>query len=171
VRRGAPDGRWATLRAIFAPGMRTRTIVGVLITLPILVAGPSTVPLLANWVHQLLPAEQKAAAGRLPSEMFLLLSVGGLAGYIGVIGINELLVRRWAYAVIIIGAASALLVKCTRISTMTELLWFVPVFGFFTQGGIGFCAVYLPELFPPLSAPQARASAGTWRAPSRPSAR
>jgi hypothetical protein len=31
---------------------------------------------------------------------------------------------------------------------MTELLLFVPVYGFFTQGGIGFFAAYLPELFP-----------------------
>ena len=148
VRDGGPDKRWATLQAIFAPEMRVRTIVGVLITLPMLVAGPSTTPLLATWVHQLLPPGQQAVAGRFTSEMFLLASAGGLFGYIGVIGLNEVLSRRWAYSVIIVGAASALLATFTQISTMTELLLFVPVYGFFTQGGIGFFAAYLPELFP-----------------------
>jgi MFS family permease len=149
VRDGAlPAKSWSTLRAIFTPSMRVRTIVGVLITLPMLVVGPSTSPLLANWVHQLLPPERQAAAGRITSEMFLLFGAGGLAGYIGVIGINEILSRRWAYAVIIAGSALVVFVTFTQISTMTELLWFVPVYGFFVQGGVGFIAAYLPELFP-----------------------
>jgi hypothetical protein len=60
--------------------MRVRTVVGVLITIPMLVVGPSTSPLLATWVHHLLPPGQQASAGRITSELFLLLSTGGLAG-------------------------------------------------------------------------------------------
>ena len=145
---GARDSRLATLRAIFRPGMRTRTIVGVLIAMASLMAGNSTLPFLANWVHQLLPQAQQAAAGRITSELFMLYTAGGLAGYAAVIGLTDLLSRRSAYTVIILCEGAAILVAFTAIMSVTGLLWFAPVLGFFIVGGIGFFAAYFPELFP-----------------------
>jgi hypothetical protein len=65
-----------------------------------------------------------------------------------VIGLNELLSRRSAYTVIILCQGAAILVTFAQISTMTGLLWFAPVLGFFVVGGVGFFAAYFPELFP-----------------------
>ena len=48
----------------------------------------------------------------------MLLSAGGLVGHVGVIGITELLTRRWAYAVIVLGSASVVLCMFTRVSTI-----------------------------------------------------
>jgi hypothetical protein len=103
---------------------------------------------LFNWVHQLLPPDQQATAGRVTSQLFMLYTAGGLAGYAAVICLTELLSRRSAYTVIILCQAAAILVTFTKISTMTGLLWFAPVLAFFVVGGVGFFAAYFPELFP-----------------------
>jgi len=34
------------------------------------------------------------------------------------------------------------------IRTLDELMWFMPVYGYFIIGGFGTFAAYLPELFP-----------------------
>jgi MFS family permease len=148
VRGGARDSWTATLRAIFAPGMRSRTVVGVLIAVTFLIGGPSSISLLPTWIHQLLPLDQQMQAGTITSEVFMLLTAGGLAGYVGVIGLTELLSRRGAYATIAVGFVAVIVFMFTRIATITELLWFAPVFGFVAQGAIGFFAAYFPELFP-----------------------
>jgi MFS family permease len=148
MHEGARDSRLATLRAVFRTGARRRTVVGVLIAMTLLIGGNTVISLLPTWVHQLLPPAQQAVAGSTTSKVFMLLSAGGLVGYVGVIGITELLTRRWAYAVIGLKSASVVLCMFTRVSTIAELLWFVPVCGLFTFGGLGFFAAYFPELFP-----------------------
>jgi hypothetical protein len=87
----------------------------------------SAASLLPTWVHRLLPPEQPAVAESIASKAFMLLSVGGVVGYVGVIGITEPLTRRWAHAVIDPGSASVVLCVFTGISTIAELLWFVAV--------------------------------------------
>jgi len=53
--------------------------------------------------------------------------------------------RRWSYFLSVVGAASA---NVLQIATIRELLWFMAIYGFFTIGGFGIFAVYLPELLP-----------------------
>jgi hypothetical protein len=60
------------LRAIFAPDMRRRTIVGVLIALAMMLGTNSLAPLIAPWVHQLLSRDQQGVAGQVISHYFVL---------------------------------------------------------------------------------------------------
>jgi MFS family permease len=137
-----------SLRTILAPGLRLRTIVGVLLASTMMLTSNGVSPLLPTWVHQMLPPDQQAQAAKTVSHCFMLYSAGGLAGYAGVIWLMELLSRRWSYAVIIAGAAATTLLMFTWVTTVDELQVLLPLYGVFAVGGFGFFAVYFPELFP-----------------------
>ncbi|MBV9816196.1 MAG: MFS transporter [Alphaproteobacteria bacterium] len=148
----AADTRWsdptATLRAIFAPDMRRRTIVAVLIALAMMAGSNSLAPLISPWVHQILPRDQQSAIGRTVSQFFMMMSIGGLVGYLGLMWPIARLPRRWVYAVIVVGSTTVALTQFISVTTVRQLLLFAPIYGFFAIGGFGFFAVYFPELFP-----------------------
>jgi hypothetical protein len=79
---GGRIGPMAGLRAIFAPSLRRRTIVAVLIALTFMVGSNGLGPLMPIWVHQLLPPARQALAGTIISQYYMLMSLGGLVGYI-----------------------------------------------------------------------------------------
>jgi MFS family permease len=149
ARRGRThDGPMANLRAIFAPDMRRRTIVAALIALTMMAGSNSLAPLLPTWLHELLPRDRQALAGSVISHYFMLMSIGGLVGYLCLIWPIEHLGRRWSYACIVVCCCVIVLLKFTVVSTVHGLLLFAPIYGFFGVGGFGFFAVYLPELYP-----------------------
>ena len=137
-----------TFRAIFAPGIRRGTIIGVLLALSMLLGSNSVQPLSATWIHALLPPGQQALAGQVISHFYLLSSIGGIAGYACLMWPVERLPRRCAYTLVALGCAVVTLVMFLTVTSTREMLFFAPFYGFFTIGGFGFFAVYLPELFP-----------------------
>lgn len=146
--RGTPDGPMTNLRAIFTPGMRRRTTVAVLVALTMMVGSNSLAPLLPSWIHKLLPRDQQSLAGTVISHYFMLMSIGGLVGYLCLIWPIEHLGRRWSYAGIVACCSAVVFLKFTVVSTVRGLLLFAPIYGFFGVGGFGFFAAYFPELYP-----------------------
>lgn len=137
-----------TFFAIFAPHVRRRTAVGVLISAAMMIGAWGTATLLPIWIPQLLGPDQAALAIKATSKCFMLANVGAVLGYFSLIWLNDALGRRWSYFLIVIGCATTTLFAFTRIETVEALLWFMPLYGFFAIGGFGTFAVYLPELFP-----------------------
>jgi len=137
-----------TLRAIFASDMRRRTLVGVLLALTMMIGSNSFGPLIPVWIHELLPPERQGSAGRVISQFIMLMSFGGIAGYLGLMLPNERLGRRWSYTLIVASTAIVVLLLFSVRPSIGTLLTFAPLFGFFTIGGFGFFATYFPELFP-----------------------
>jgi predicted MFS family arabinose efflux permease len=146
--RGSHERPTETLRAIFAPGMRRRTIVAVLLALTMMITTSGLGPIAPVWVHALLPRGQQALAGTVISHYFMLLSAGGLIGYLCLIWPIEHLRRRWSYTAIVTCCCVVVLLKYTIVGSVHGLLLFAPIYGFFSVGGFGFFAVYFPELFP-----------------------
>lgn len=68
-----------------------------------------------------------------------LLSFGPLTARIG---------RRWAFGLMQLGALIVVPAVCFLPSNYQQLLWALPVFGFFTVGIHAGYAIYFPELFP-----------------------
>ncbi|MBV8854639.1 MAG: MFS transporter [Sinobacteraceae bacterium] len=141
-------GALTTLRALFAIDMRGRTFVGVLIALTMMIGSNSLSPLIPVWIHQLLPPERQGSAGRVISQFIMLVSLGGMAGYLGLMLPNARLGRRWAYTLIVASTATVVLLLFSVFPSIGGLLIFAPIYGFFTIGGFGFFAMYFPELFP-----------------------
>jgi len=146
--RSGSTGALTTLRAVFAIDMRRRTLVGVLIALTMMIGSNSLGPLIPVWIHQLLPPERQGSAGRVISHFVMLMSLGGIAGYLGLILPIERLGRRWSYTFIVASTAVVVLLLFCLPPSIGRLLTFAPLYGFFTIGGFGFFAVYFPELFP-----------------------
>jgi MFS family permease len=148
ARRGKRDTALATFLAIFAPGLRRRTIVGVLIAATVMIAALSTTSLLAIWFHQLLPPDQLPRQGVIMGQAFMLMNIGSVCCYLSLIWLMDWLGRRWSYALVCVGGFATILFMFTSITTIGGALWFMPVYGFFLIGGFGSFASYLPELFP-----------------------
>ena len=72
--------------------------------------------------------------------------------------LNNGLGHRWFYALVALGCIATAVFAFTQIHTIEALLRFMPLYGFFSIGGFGIFAVYLPPLV--------KAPAGTWGAPS-----
>ncbi len=145
---GVLDTAASTFLAIFAPRIRRRTIVGVLIAVAMMIGGWGTLTLLPTWIHQLLGPDRSALAVKVTSQCFMLINAGAVFGYLSLIWLTNAIGRRWSYFLIAVGCAAANLFMFTQTTTINELLWFVVVYGFFAVGGFGIFAVYLPELFP-----------------------
>jgi MFS family permease len=137
-----------TLLSIFAPGIRRRTIVGLLAVSAMMIGGWATGALLPIWIHQLVPSDHTTSAEIVTGQSFMLMSIGGLFGYLALIWLTESIGRRWSYFLFVFGSALTTVLLFTGISTLAGLLPFMMVYGFFAVGGFGVFATYLPELFP-----------------------
>lgn len=142
------DSAMATFVAIFAPDVRRRTIVGVLIATSMMIGAWGTSTLLPTWIHQLLGPDQAHLAVKTISECFMIMVIGAVIGYLTLIWLTDAIGRRWSYFLIVIGCAAADVYMFSQIHTINALLWFMLVYGFFAIGGFGTFAAYLPELFP-----------------------
>jgi MFS family permease len=134
--------------AIFAPDIRRRTVVAVLIAAAMMIGAWGTSTLLPTWIHQLLGSGRGALAVRTTGICFMLANIGAVFGFLAVMWLVDAVGRRWSYFLIVVGCIGTSLFAFTQISTIEALLWFMPLYGFFAIGGFATFAVYLPELFP-----------------------
>ena len=137
-----------TLAAIFAPDVRRNTVVGLLAAAGMMIGTWGTTTLLPTWIVELAGQGESAFAARVTGTSFMLANVGGVFGYLMLMWLNDALGRRGSYALVVVGCIATALFVFIEIRTVSALLWFMPLYGFFAIGGFGTIAVYLPELFP-----------------------
>jgi len=163
VRRFVPEPqRWVQVRdsvvaepamqtfaAIFAPGLRRKTIVGVVVASAAMLGCWGGLTFLPSWIHQLsIAAADHRDIGKTVSYAFILMMIGATLGYLTLIWMLDALGRRMSYFIFSIGSLVVSLVLFTTAHDITRVLWLMPVYGYFTIGGFGTFASYLPELFP-----------------------
>jgi MFS family permease len=144
---GVADSALATFLSLFSPGTRRRTMVGLLTAASMMIGAFTGATLLPVWVRGLVDADPRLAVIA-TSQFFMLVNVGGVAGYLALIWLNDAAGRRWSYFLMGIGCAVVNLFMFTQITTAAGLFQLAPIYGFFVLGGFGTFAVYLPELFP-----------------------
>lgn len=144
---GVADHTISTLIDCFAPRIRRRTIVGLLVAVSMMLGAFVGATLLPIWIRDLAAGDARLAV-TITSRCFMLINVGAVLGYLALIWLNEAIGRRRSYFMMALGSAAASLFMFTQIGTLDGLLWFSPIYGFFVVGGFGTFAVYLPELFP-----------------------
>jgi MFS family permease len=147
-RRGATQTAARIFLGIFAPDIRRRTIVGVLIAAAMMIGAWGTTSLLPIWIVQLVGADDITLAIKATGKSFMLANVGAIFGFLALMGLNDGLGRRWSYALVALGCIATAVLAFTQLHTIEALLWFMPIYGFFAIGGFGIFAAYLPELFP-----------------------
>ncbi|MDE2167499.1 MAG: MFS transporter [Alphaproteobacteria bacterium] len=139
-----------TFSRIFAPDLRRRTIVGVLISGAMMIGSWGGITLLPSWVQQLV-----RASGGTPlmgvhtiSYVFMIMMIGAVAGYLSLIFLTDAIGRRPSYFLFCLGSLLSSLYLFIYIRDVNTLKWFMLVYGYFIIGGFGTFAAYLPELFP-----------------------
>jgi MFS family permease len=133
---------------IFAPDVRRRTVVGVLVAAGMMIGTWGTTTLLPTWIVELAGRDENAFAVEATGTSFMLANAGAVFGYLTLMWLNDAVGRRWSYVLVVLGCIATALFVFTQIRTIHALLWFMPLYGFFAIGGFGTFAVYLPELFP-----------------------
>jgi len=78
----------------------------------------------------------------------LLVTIGGGLGLLSFGPFADLVGRRYAFLVFLLGGLAASLILFPLVHTQEVLYLLLPVFGFLTLGMHAGCAVYFPELFP-----------------------
>jgi MFS family permease len=137
-----------TFAAIFAPDLRRNTIVGVLVAAAMMIGSWGGLALIPSWVQQLVRAGGGTNGVQMVSYAFMLMMVGAVGGYCSLIYLTDAIGRRWSYALFCGGSLVASLVLFILVKDLRGLMWFMLVYGYFTIGGFGTFAAYLPELFP-----------------------
>jgi MFS family permease len=139
-----------TFAAIFAPELRRRTIVGVLVSAAMMIGCWGGLALLPSWIQQLV-----RAAGGTPiigvqtiSYVIMLMMVGAVLGYVSLIFLTDGIGRRPSYFLFCLGSLLSTLYLFIYVKDLNTLMWFIPVYGYFIIGGFGTFAAYLPELYP-----------------------
>ena len=146
-RKRGPSG--FLIAELFAPGRRRDTIVG------------STLAFVAvfglwgatNWTPSLIGEmlgrnADAATVARKVSYAVMWLNVGALAGYLAFPPLAERAGRKWAFAVMLLGAALSLPATFLLTGSYAATLLLIPLLGFFTNGIFTGFPVYLPELYP-----------------------
>jgi MFS family permease len=78
----------------------------------------------------------------------MLLNIGALAGYLGFGPLAERVGRRWVFALMCLGSLVLLPVTFLTPRTYAQVLWLLPLLGFFNNGIFSGFPIYLPELYP-----------------------
>jgi MFS family permease len=144
----APAGR-GSVPALFTPGLRRRTLVGV---------GLAAVGLATFWGTHIYGKDMFRAAftgqygpqGAKQAEMLgmLLVTTGGGLGLVSFGPLADRLGRRGAFLLFQVGGLAAALVVFGLPLSVAALGVVLPLFGFLTLGMHAGYAVYFPELFP-----------------------
>jgi MFS family permease len=143
------DSAKETFLAIFRPDFRRRTIVGVVISMAMMIGSWGGLVLLPTWVYTILgPTASAGTKLQATSQVFLIMNIGAVAGYVLLIWLVDWIGRRPSYFVFCLGAYISSVVLFTQAQTYEQLLFFVFFLGFFANGGFGTFAIYLPELYP-----------------------
>ncbi|CAB3747987.1 MFS transporter [Paraburkholderia solisilvae] len=163
VRRFVPEPqRWVKVRdsvdaapamqtfaAIFAPALRRKTIVGVVVASAAMLGCWGGLTFLPSWIHQLsVAAADHRDVGSTVSYAFILMMIGATLGYLTLIWMLDALGRRMSYFIFSVGSLAVSLVLFMTVHDIRGVLWLMPVYGYFVIGAFGTFASYLPELFP-----------------------
>jgi MFS family permease len=107
-----------------------------------------------NWTPTLiraLPALQGMNASELTSRVsyaIMLLNLGALVGYLSFGPLADRVGRRWIFALMCVGSLVMLPVTFLTPRTYAQVLWLLPLLGFFNNGIFSGFPIYLPELYP-----------------------
>lgn len=145
--RGARDNAWQTFKSIFGPTMLRGTIVGVIISMAMMVGSFPGLALIPTWINQLVKSGGQNPVQQI-SYVFMLLNCGAIFGYLTLMWLADAAGRRWAYTVFAACGIGITWYTFRNSTTLTDLKMLIPVYGFFTVGGFGAPAAYLPELYP-----------------------
>ena len=143
----AEDTSWSTFTSIFKSGALRGTIVGVVISMAMMVGSFPGLALIPTWVNQLMPQGSGNPVVQI-SYVFMLLNAGAIFGYITMMWLADAAGRRWAYTIFATGGILSTWYLFRSSTTLDDLKMLIPIYGFFTVGGFGAPAAYLPELFP-----------------------
>jgi MFS family permease len=139
-----------TFAGIFSPALRRNTLVGVLVSAAMMIGSWGGLTLLPSWIQQLVHASggTPLVGVKTISYAFMLMMVGAVLGYGSLIFLTDGIGRRGSYFLFGLGSLLSSLYLFLMIKTLDDLMWFMPVYGYFIIGGFGTFAAYLPELFP-----------------------
>lgn len=139
-----------TFARIFAPDLRRNTIVGVLISTSMMIGSWGGLTLMPSWIQQMVHASGGTPLDGVHtiSYAFMLMMVGGALGYLSLIYLTDAIGRRASYFLFCLGSLLSAWYMFTMIRDLHTLVPFMIVYGYFTIGGFGTFAAYLPELFP-----------------------
>lgn len=143
----ATDTSWSTFTSIFKSGVLRGTIVGVVISMAMMVGSFPGLALIPTWVNQLMPKGSGNPVVQI-SYVFMLLNAGAVFGYITMMWLADAAGRRWAYTIFATCGILSTWYLFRPSTTLDDLKMLIPIYGFFTVGGFGAPAAYLPELFP-----------------------
>jgi MFS family permease len=148
--RQAGGARPLRLMELFAPELRRATLVG---------SGLAFVAVFGlwgatNWTPTLiraLPELHGMKASDLTSRVsyaIMALNVGALAGYLSFSPLADRVGRRRVFALMCVGSLVMLPVTFLTPRTYAQVLWLLPLLGFFNNGIFSGFPIYLPELYP-----------------------
>jgi MFS family permease len=138
-----------TFAAIFAPALRRKTIVGVVVASAAMLGCWGGLTFLPSWIHQLsVVASDHRNVGSTVSYAFILMMIGATLGYLTLIWMLDALGRRMSYFIFSVGSLAISLVLFMTSHSIDRVLWLMPLYGYFVIGAFGTFAAYLPELFP-----------------------
>ena len=139
-----------SLRKLFTPPLRRRTLGGLFSAMALMVGGFAATTYIPSWIADM--SRGIATPSQITSYVsyFAMLLNGGAAlGYISLIWLTRSrLGRRGSYFVFVLGSIAMSVITYTTVHSTHGVLWVAALVGFFMLGGFGIFAVYLPELFP-----------------------
>jgi MFS family permease len=137
-----------SLRRLFDPDLRRRTLGGFLSAMAMMVGAFAATTFAPSWIAELSAGAGPSQVGHNVSFMAMLLNIGAIIGYLVLIWMTQALGRRGSYFVFCLGSLLTAIAMFTLARSSSALLLVAPIAGFFMLGGFGVFAVYLPELFP-----------------------
>lgn len=137
-----------SLRRLFDPDLRRRTIGGFLSAMAMMVGAFAATTFAPSWIAELSAGAGPAQVGQNVSFLAMLLNIGAIIGYLVLIWLTQALGRRGSYFLFCLGSLLTAIAMFTLARSSGALLVAAPIAGFFMLGGFGVFAVYLPELFP-----------------------
>jgi MFS family permease len=149
--RERSGGANITLRRIFRPDLRKRTIVGATMAASMFLALFGATAWIPAWIPELLPTDQPVNVPASVAIAFLLANAGAVLGNLSLVWLTDAIGARRSYFIFCAGALVLAEVVFTQVHNYPALLVLMPVYGYFAIGGGGTLAAYLPVLFPTLN--------------------
>jgi predicted MFS family arabinose efflux permease len=133
------------VRQLMAPPLRRSTVVGILTAIAMMVGCWGGLTWIPSWIGTMADPSDLVNT---VSYAFMLLNFGAIVGYVTMIPLTREWGRKPTYMFFCAGALVVSLFLFTQIDSVTGIMWVMPLYGYFTIGGFGIFAIYLPELFP-----------------------
>lgn len=145
-----PEFSVGRVRELFRKGLLRATLVGSLMAF-VAVFGLWGVtywtPVLIRHAPDAAQLAETVTVHRVSLAM-MILNVGALAGYLAFAPITIRIGRRWAFFLFFTGALVMVPTLFLEVRPYQEILWLLPLLGFFTNGIFTGFAIYFPELYP-----------------------